>query len=365
MLTKRLGTILKDAREARKLTIKDVARETYISPRWIEALENEDFSVFPAETYALGALKSYSEFLNLETGHLENLFRGQQIDLTQSPIEELTRPTGIRLQLPGKSGVFLVAGVGIAAGILLLVLSGVFRSGHSSSNAVEAEANCQDREIIPVTLPPRGAAPRQEALSRANAIRFNTEGAAVKLCLGEVQQTPEGKARGLFLLRINDETDFSFYASEEELVALSSDTQALKDLQGEIRVTPRAIGEASARIQIESGERGGQPGTGTQTGGGAIQVTLQFVQDSYVEWTDDGTYHRGVEIRAGESRTFEAKNRLEIKVGNGAGVQILAPNKPPRLAGPPGRIVKITYRKVPDPLDPGLAQIEEKIEAAQ
>ena len=26
---------------------------------------------------------------------------------------------------------------------------------------------------------------------------------------------------------------------------------------------------------------------------------------------------------------------------------------------------KITYRKVPDPLDPGLAQIEEKIEAAQ
>lgn len=365
MLTKRLGTILKDAREARKLNIKDVARETYISPRWVEALENEDFSVFPAETYALGALKSYSEFLNLETGHLENLFRGQQIDLTQSPIEELTRPTGIRLPLPGKSGVFIVAGLGVAAGIVLLAASGIFRGSQSSGGTVEAEANCQDREIIPVTLPPRGAAPRQEALSRANAVRFNAEGAALKLCLGEVQQTPEGKARALFLVRINDEADFSFYATEEELVALSSDTQALKDLQGEIRITPRAIGEASARIQIETGERGGQQAGPGGTGTGAIQVTLQFVQDSYVEWTDDGTYHRGVEIRAGESRTFEAKNRLEIKVGNGAGVQVLAPGKPPRLAGPPGRIVKITYRKVPDPLDPGLAQIEEKIEAAQ
>jgi hypothetical protein len=84
-----------------------------------------------------------------------------------------------------------------------------------------------------------------------------------------------------------------------------------------------------------------------------------------VEWTDDGNYHRGVEIRAGESRTFEAKSRLEVKVGNGAGVQVIAPGKPPRIAGPPGKIVKITYRKVPDPLDPGLAQIEEKIEAAQ
>lgn len=360
MLAKRLGTILKDAREAKKLSIKDVARETFITARWVEALENEDFSVFPAETYALGALKSYSEFLNLETSHLENLFRGQQIDLSQSPIEELTRPTGIRLPPIGKNVVFVIAGLAVGLGLLLLVMSGAlkFSSGTGSSSAHSSEANCHDREIIPVTLPARGAPPRQEAVSRENAIRFNVDSTALKICLGEVQQTPEGKARALFLMRINDESDFSFYAAEGEMVALSSDTQALKELSGEIRITPKAIGEASARIQLESGEKGAQPQ-------GAIQVTLQFVADSYVEWTDDGNYHRGVEIRAGESRTFEAKSRLEVKVGNGAGVQVIAPGKPPRIAGPPGKIVKITYRKVPDPLDPGLAQIEEKIEAAQ
>jgi len=360
MLAKRLGTILKDAREAKKLSTKDVSRETFITPRWIEALENEDFSIFPAETYALGALKSYSEFLNLETGHLENLFRGQQIDLTQSPIEELTRPTGVRLPRVGRNVVFIVAGVGIAIGIVLLIMSGVFRpTGSSSSNrSAASEANCHDREIMPIALPAKGAPPRQEAIAKENALRFNLENTAIKLCLGEVQPTPEGKPRALFLMRINDETDFSFYAAEGELVALNSDTQALKELGGEIRVTPRAIGEASARIQIEAGDKG-------PVQQGAIQVTLQFVADSYVEWTDDGNYHRGVEIRSGESRTFEAKNRLEIKVGNGAGVQILIPGKPARLAGPPGKIVKITYRKVPDPLDPGLAQIEEKIEAAQ
>ncbi len=364
MLAKRLGTILKDAREAKKLTIKDVARETFITPRWVEALENEDFSVFPAETYALGALKSYSEFLNLETSHLENLFRGQQIDLSQSPIEELTRPTGIRIPGIGKNMIFVVAGIGVGLGILLLVLSGALRfpGGHSSSAAHASEANCHDREIVPVTLPVRGAPPRQEAISRENALRFNVDSTALKICLGEVQQTPEGKQRALFLVRINDETDFSFYAAEGEMVALSSDTQALKELTGEIRITPKAIGEASARIQLELGDKG-TPAAAAQQG--AIQVTFQFVADSYVEWTDDGNYHRGVEIRAGESRTFEAKNRLEVKVGNGAGVQILAPGKPPRIAGPPGKIVKITYRKVPDPLDPGLAQVEEKIEAAQ
>ena len=46
--------ILREARENRKLSLKDVARETNITPRYVDALENEDYSIFPGETYALG-----------------------------------------------------------------------------------------------------------------------------------------------------------------------------------------------------------------------------------------------------------------------------------------------------------------------
>ena len=58
VLSKRVGAILREAREAKKLTVKEVARETNMTPRYIEALEVEDFSQFPGETYALGFLRN-------------------------------------------------------------------------------------------------------------------------------------------------------------------------------------------------------------------------------------------------------------------------------------------------------------------
>ncbi|MCB1137911.1 MAG: hypothetical protein KDK23_04105, partial [Leptospiraceae bacterium] len=95
-----------------------------------------------------------------------------------------------------------------------------------------------------------------------------------------------------------------------------------------------------------------------------IRVTLEFVQDSYIEWVDDGVIHNGVYMKAGQRRTLEAVNVLEIKVGNGAGVRYNRPGIPPRLAGPAGKIVKMRFKKVPDPLDPGRTRIEEEIQVA-
>ena len=76
VLIKRVGAYLKEAREAKKLSIKEVARQTNITGKYLEALENEDYSQFPGETYALGFLRNYSEFLNLDTDHLMQLYRG-------------------------------------------------------------------------------------------------------------------------------------------------------------------------------------------------------------------------------------------------------------------------------------------------
>ena len=55
-----IGEKLRFTREAKKLTIKDVVKETNISPTYIEALEEEDFDRFPSETYLIGFLRAYS-----------------------------------------------------------------------------------------------------------------------------------------------------------------------------------------------------------------------------------------------------------------------------------------------------------------
>ena len=93
----------------------------------------------------------------------------------------------------------------------------------------------------------------------------------------------------------------------------------------------------------------------------SIQVTLEFVKDSYLEWEKDGQFHRGRFISAGELHTFEAKKRLQIKLGNAGGVRIRREGVKPRIAGPIAKIVILEYRRVPDPLDPGISRIKEGI----
>ncbi|MCA9845367.1 MAG: helix-turn-helix domain-containing protein [Dehalococcoidia bacterium] len=61
-----LGSWLVEAREARGLTLEDAERDTRISRRYLQALEEEQFTVIPAPVYARGFLRSYSQYLGLD-----------------------------------------------------------------------------------------------------------------------------------------------------------------------------------------------------------------------------------------------------------------------------------------------------------
>ena len=376
---KRVGTYLKEAREARKLSIKDVARQTNITPKYIEALENEDYSQFPGETYALGFLKNYSDFLALDTDHLLKLYRGHQIDQSQTPLKELTRPTRPALPSINVDRKQLMIGGGVLAVIALIALF-IYTDplAHIPSGPIVGEpsdvAVCDERVAEDFSVPQKGAPPRMGDLTSDNLLRFQIDAGVYKICLEEIVRSPGAPPAAVFAMRINDAGNYRFRAVAGETTVLNASIAELAGLVKEVKVTPQVIGEVSVRAQFESGEVFGQgqnPAGDGQNPPGApiaasqIQVTLQFIPDSYFEWVDDGNFHPGISIAAGDTRTLEARNRLEIKVGNGGGVRILREGRQPRIAGPPGRIVKIVYKKVPDPLDPGIYQIQEEIEVAQ
>lgn len=65
-----IGERLIQAREERGLTLEDAERDTRISRRYLQALEDEAFDVIPAPVYARGFLRSYSQYLGLETAPL-------------------------------------------------------------------------------------------------------------------------------------------------------------------------------------------------------------------------------------------------------------------------------------------------------
>ena len=73
------GEKLRCAREKSNYSIEQIARDTHISKRYLRALENEDFSVFPGETYLKGFLRNYSEYLGLNPEEMVSIYKNMMI----------------------------------------------------------------------------------------------------------------------------------------------------------------------------------------------------------------------------------------------------------------------------------------------
>jgi cytoskeletal protein RodZ len=86
-----LGEKLKSTRESKEYSIEYVSRDTNIAGRFLEALEQEEFSVFPGEAYALGFLRNYGEYLGLQTEELFSLYRALKIQEQPIPVEALLK----------------------------------------------------------------------------------------------------------------------------------------------------------------------------------------------------------------------------------------------------------------------------------
>ncbi|MCL2176270.1 MAG: helix-turn-helix domain-containing protein [Treponema sp.] len=87
-----LGEKLKEARNEKGLTIDQISRETNISVRFLEALESENFDVFPGEPYVLGFLRNYSAYLELDVQKIISLYRALRIQEQPVPVEHLLKP---------------------------------------------------------------------------------------------------------------------------------------------------------------------------------------------------------------------------------------------------------------------------------
>ena len=90
------GTILQQARKKKKFSLDKVHKLTKIKTEYLEALENNDVSTFPAELYYKNFLKTYAKFLSLDSVEIlklyeqakkeeqEDLFKQNNIDIIEN-----------------------------------------------------------------------------------------------------------------------------------------------------------------------------------------------------------------------------------------------------------------------------------------
>jgi cytoskeletal protein RodZ len=86
-----LGDKLKNTRTAKGYSIDYVSQETNIASRYLQALEQENFEIFPSEAYALGFLKNYGAYLDLDVNELLSLYRTLKIQEQPVPVKDFVK----------------------------------------------------------------------------------------------------------------------------------------------------------------------------------------------------------------------------------------------------------------------------------
>ncbi len=61
-----VGSKLREARTRRKLSLADVETATKIRPRYLQAIEDEEWDQLPGDTYARAFIRTYGHFLGLD-----------------------------------------------------------------------------------------------------------------------------------------------------------------------------------------------------------------------------------------------------------------------------------------------------------
>ena len=167
-----IGNSLREARLRQSLELSDVERATKIRPKYLRALEDEQFELLPAQTYVKGFLNTYAEFLGLDGQLYVDEYNSRYVTREEDePFRPRRSSQGTRNRRL-ESSVVLVTLVGIAVVFGLVIAA--WKSGDDTPNTAPiADAGLRTpTENLLVVRGTRGS-------SRMEVRRNSQEGALV------------------------------------------------------------------------------------------------------------------------------------------------------------------------------------------
>lgn len=371
-----IGETLRNAREAKRLTLKDVSNDTNIVVKYLEALENEDFDKFPSETYLLGFLRSYAEYLKVDADELIQAYKGYKIGESSTPLEELTRPTGLsivaqlRMYAEQYRNILYFTGIGFAVLIVIslfisLITSDVHVGSDDSIKAIQEEYyRTQGKKIAIKNIWPLQLANDSGIVLLYNdeACQFLVDNKEILFLLSDIKDNaviveflPDSKK---YVLEMEKPVVCSPMESSRNIVLT---LKGLTENRAKIRV------QLAAKEQVKPEDAVGivtpvTPGTEVVTHDQKnlkIVFEAEFVQKTYFELYLDGNERVRGMMPAGTRERWEASEFIQVKIGNAGGVKVKI-NGTGYMFGLPGQVANkvITWRK--DQQDPNKYKLEVK-----
>ncbi|MBC7985948.1 MAG: helix-turn-helix domain-containing protein, partial [Sphingomonadaceae bacterium] len=126
----RVGVTLRDARLSHNIELRDIASETRVPLRHLEAIESGEYDRLPAPTYSTGFVKAFAREVGLDPEAIGRAFR-EEIAFHSPSVRrdyfEATDPA----RVPPRG----LAWTAAAIAIVLLLAYGIWRSGWFGEDA--------------------------------------------------------------------------------------------------------------------------------------------------------------------------------------------------------------------------------------
>ncbi len=149
----KVGTMLRDVRTKKKLTIEDVADKLRIKTAYLTAIENSDYDSIPQPPYGIGFVQSYANFLGLNSARIVQIFKEEMgepsIPVTTLPTEQ---PISEEEEAPTSNRKYIVISL-----ILLILCYGLWDRLAPESSVDEASSSqeivsASDNEEYPMQI---------------------------------------------------------------------------------------------------------------------------------------------------------------------------------------------------------------------
>ena len=155
-----VGTILREARNRRKVELSEVEAATRIRLRYLRAIEDEEWDVLPGGFYIRGFIRTYASFLGLDGERLVADYRVEVERWHRDPTEPAQIQAGgeeqpqRRLRVP-VAGLVVVAVVAVAV-IAIVAIPGGGGDGGQSPGSLDSNSTNRREEVQPkVVVRPR------------------------------------------------------------------------------------------------------------------------------------------------------------------------------------------------------------------
>ena len=128
-----IGNSLREARVRQGLDYPEVELATKVRAKYLQALEDEQFELLPAQPYVKGFLRTYAEFLGLDGQLYLDEYNSRYVIDAQEEIAPRRVSPRVRQQRGVERKVLLLALVGIAALTALVIVAWKFDGGETAA----------------------------------------------------------------------------------------------------------------------------------------------------------------------------------------------------------------------------------------